>query len=264
MEIFAHPIFGKFAGDRNPFITAVNISHYMAVQKNWKPASGSSVKVIARLRNGAPLIVEQSFGEGRVLAVLTTAGPAWNNWARANPSYIVTLQQLQAHLSLWKQTDPARQVGVPLRTEVAAAAYLPEIGFITPLEGTEGMFTAKGTQKEGQLSVALENTEKSGFYEARLTTTEGQTDALVYAYNVAANEGDLAIVDEQQMSERLGDVVYEFHRAGDLAVGANDSGQNLSETILYLLVAILIGEQLLAYSASYHAPARELAAAKAA
>jgi hypothetical protein len=68
----------------------------------------------------------------------------------------------------------------------------------------------------------------------------------------------LGIIDQEQMSDRLGDVTYEFHRAGDLAVAGSDDGQSLSETILYLLVAILIGEQLLAYSASYHPPRREL------
>jgi hypothetical protein len=196
-----------------------------------------------------------------VVAVLTTAGPAWNNWARANNSYNDMQQQLQANLSLWKQDDPARQVGAPLRVQVAAASYVPEIGFVTPLEGVDGMFTAKGTVENDKLAVALDNTEKSGFYEARLTTADGQTESLVYAYNVEPSEGDLAIVDEQQMSERLADVVYEFHRAGDLAVSSSDSGQNLSETILYLLVAILIGEQLLAYAVSYHPPAREAAAA---
>jgi hypothetical protein len=263
MQISAHPIFGRFAGDRNPFISAVNIARYVAVERKWKPAADSTAKVIARLRNGAPLIVEQSFGEGRVVAVLTTAGPAWNNWARANPSYIVTMQQLQAHLSLWKQDDPARQVGVPLRMRVPAANYLPEIGFVTPLEGVDGMFTTKGTVENEQLAVALENTEKSGFYEARLTTGDGRTESLDYAYNVVASEGNLAFIDEQQMSERLADVVYEYHRAGDLAVSSSDSGQNLSETILYVLVAILIGEQLLAYAISYHPPAREAAAASA-
>ncbi|MEX2139879.1 MAG: CARDB domain-containing protein, partial [Pirellulales bacterium] len=261
MEVSAHPIFGKFAGDRNPFITAVNVTRYMAVQRNWKPAADSTAKVIARLRNGAPLIVERSFGEGRVVAVLTTAGPAWNNWARANPSYIVTLQQLQAHLSLWKQGDPARQVGTPLVMQVPAANYVPEIGMVTPLEGTDGMFTAKGTVENDRLAMTLDNTEKSGIYEARLTTNEGQTESLEYAYNVVPTEGNLAVVNEQEMSDRLGDVVYEYHRAGELAVTGSDAGQKLSETILYLLVALLIGEQLLAYSASYHPPRRELAAA---
>jgi hypothetical protein len=261
MEISAHPIFGKFAGDRNPFISAVNITRYMAVQRNWKPSADSTAKVIARLRNGAPLMVEQSFGDGRVVAVLTTAGPAWNNWARANPSYIVTLQQLQAHLSVWKQDDPARQVGTPLRLQVAAANYVPEIGMVTPLEGADGMFTAKGTVENDRLAMTLDNTDKSGFYEARLTTNEGQTESLAYAYNVVPTEGNLAVINEQEMSDRLADVVYEFHRAGELAVAGSDAGQNLSETILYLLVALLIGEQLLAYSASYHPPARELAAA---
>jgi hypothetical protein len=258
MQVSAHPIFGKFAGDNNPFISAVNVTRYMAVQRNWQPASGSTAKVIARLRNGAPLIVEQSFGEGRVVAVLTTAGPSWNNWGRANPSYIITMQQLQAHLSLSKQLDPARQVGTPLQIRVAAANYLPEVGFVTPLEGSDGMFAVTGTVENNFLAVGFDKPDKSGFYEARLTTPEGQTETLTYAYNVEPTEGNLGIIDQEQMSDRLGDVTYEFHRAGDLAVAGSDDGQSLSETILYLLVAILIGEQLLAYSASYHPPRREL------
>ncbi len=133
---------------------------------------------------------------------------------------------------------------------------------VTPLEGADGMFTAKGTLEKDRLAMSVDNTEKSGFYEARLTTNEGQTETLTYAYNVMPSEGNLAVVSEQEMSDRLADVVYQFHRAGELAAVGSDAGQNLSETILYLLVALLIGEQLLAYSASYHPPAREVIAAR--
>ena len=38
--------------------------------------------MLARLRNGAPLIVEQRFGQGHVVAVLTSAAPTWNNWSQ--------------------------------------------------------------------------------------------------------------------------------------------------------------------------------------
>lgn len=259
LELSVHPVFGKFAGDRNPFIAAVNVTRYIAVEKSWKPPEGSTAKVIARLRNGAPLAVERSFGEGRVIAFLTTAGPGWNNWARANPSYIVTMQQLQAHLSAWKQSDPARQLGTPLKIDIAGANFVPEIGFVTPLEGSLGMFSAKATQADDHLTYTLDNTEKSGIYEARLTTNDGRVEIQQYAYNVVPTEGELAIVDERQLADRLSEVAYQFHRAGDLAFGAKEFGQNLSESILYLLVAMLLGEQLLAYSASYHPQRREVA-----
>jgi hypothetical protein len=51
----------------------------------------------------------------------------------------------------------------------------------------------------------------------------------------------------------LPEVRYEYRSAGDVQVSAQQlAGSNLSDWILYLLIGILIGEQLLAYSASYH------------
>jgi hypothetical protein len=48
-------------------------------------------------------------------------------------------------------------------------------------------------------------------------------------------------------------VRYEYRSAGDVQVSAQQlAGSNLSDWILYLLIGILVGEQLLAYSASYH------------
>jgi hypothetical protein len=250
IEVTVHPIFGNIALDKNRYTSDVNIDKYMAVEKTWRPAAGSTANIVARLRNGAPLIIEQKYGEGRVVVFLTTAGREWNNWA-ATPSYILTMLQLQAYLSTWKQIDPARTVGAPIKLEFPSN-YLPEVALNTPLEGSQSVFSMQATPAGDKYSVVLDNTEKSGIYELRLTTADGQTESMQYPYNVTATEGNLAIVNQEQMADRLGEVVYEFHRAGDLAVGSPELGQNLSQTILYALVFMLLAEQLLAYSASYH------------
>src|SRR5690606_27677765 len=91
LQISDHPLFRIFAGDSNPFSKMVNINQYYAVKKNWLPEEGSSTEIVARVRNGAPLVVEKKLGDGRVVAFLTTAAPHWNNWARANPSFPVTM-----------------------------------------------------------------------------------------------------------------------------------------------------------------------------
>ncbi len=184
------------------------------------------------------------------MVFLTTAGRAWNNWA-ATPSYILTMLQLQSYLSTWKQVDPARTVGAPIKLDFAST-YLPEVALNTPLEGSQSVFTTQATPVGDKYNMVLDNTEKSGVYELRLTTADGETESLQYAYNVVPSEGNLAFVNQEQMADRLGEVHYEFHRAGDLAVGSPELGQNLSQTILYALVFMLLAEQLLAYSASYH------------
>ena len=99
LEVTDHPVFHIFAGQRNSFLGTVNVSRYFATPEGWTPAPGSTVAVIARLRNGAPLAVERTFGEGRVVAFTTTAAPVWNNWAANNPSFVVAIQELQAYLA---------------------------------------------------------------------------------------------------------------------------------------------------------------------
>ncbi len=254
LAITDHPIFRVFSGENNPFIKMVNIEKYFAVKKGWKPAEGSTTAVIARIRNGAPLAIEKKLGEGRIVAFLTTAAPQWNNWARDNPSFVVTLLELQSYLSAPREIDPARIVGTPWEVKVDPQKYLDQVEFTTPAEGTDEKVVVKAVpQNDGPSLARLDDTLAGGEYDAVLTQNDNTQDVLSVAYNVDPAESDLKIVSPEQLAAELTDVAYEYHRAADLYF---DSGQlqgfNLSETVLYVLAALLIGEQLLAYSASYH------------
>ena len=57
--------------------------------KDWKPRPRLRSQVIARLRNGAPLVVERSFGKGRVVAFLTTAAPGVEQLGRQQRDRLV-------------------------------------------------------------------------------------------------------------------------------------------------------------------------------
>ncbi len=76
LEVTDHPIFAVFAGERNSFLATVTVNRYFEAKKDWVPPADSSTRVIAHLRNKAPLAVEHPFGAGRVIAVLTKASPA--------------------------------------------------------------------------------------------------------------------------------------------------------------------------------------------
>jgi hypothetical protein len=92
-----------------------------------------------------------------------------------------------------------------------------------------------------------------GFYEARLTRNDGNAEVRRYAVNVDPNEGDLAAVNAEQLAARLDSVRYHYAQASQFQFSAADQpGYNLGEILLYLLVVLLIGEQVLAWSASYH------------
>ncbi len=264
LNVADHPIFRIFAGQRNSFLATVTVERYFSVPKPWKPNPDSTTRVIAQLRNGAPLAVERRFGQGRVVAFLTTAAPIWNNWARNNPSFVIAMQEMQAYLAGQGLAEAVRLVGAPLRVELDPSQYQPQVRFVTPQENalpaasTDALPTAGGP-----LAAQLPETEASGIYEAQLLKADGGREIRRYAVNVDAAEGDLRTLSAAQLGVHLAGVRYTYAQAANYrAAETTIAGVNLSQTLLYALILLLIVEQMLAYSASYHPPAARRMAAK--
>jgi hypothetical protein len=245
-------ILGIFAGERNSYLAGVTVERYFLVPKGWSPAPDSGTEIVARLRNNDPVTIEHKFGKGRVVAMLTTAAPLWNNWGR-NPSFVVALLELQSYLAQTNATQESRLVGVPITIDFDAALYQPRVRF-TPPEGLDATpLTVDATNTPRGLSASLADALTSGVYQAELSTVDEKPEVRLFAVNVQADEGDLAVISRDALASRLPEVRYEYRSAEDVQVSAQQlAGSNLSDWILYLLIGILIGEQLLAYSASYH------------
>lgn len=281
-----HPIFNFFNEQANPLIRGLKIDRYLHVRSGWKPESDSGTAVLATLRNGSPLVLERKFGEGSVIAVLTTLAPQWNDWAK-NPSIVVTLLEMQAYLASGQRSDDPRLVGTPLEVTLDGSQYRSSLEFIQPGAGdrqrmkiereasTGSEFRAPGSEfktgstrnlepgtRNSQLIASLgrsadgrmsDETDRPGIYEAWLRKTQGDVDVRRWALNVDPAEGDLSRVTRDELLAKLAPVKVAYHEADqyqqDEAVA---SGYNLSQFVMLALVCLLIGEQFLAYSASYH------------
>jgi hypothetical protein len=257
-----HFIFRSFAGKLTSFLQTVGVRRYFAVPEGWRPPSDSTVRVAAHLRNGAPLIVERGFGKGQVVAFLTTAAPTWNNWA-GNPSFVVTMLELQAYLARQSADDKLRLVGSPLTLRFEGKGYEaqgPQVRFTLPENAASPVVAVNAIRgADGMLTASLSNTDWSGFYEAQLTRTDNSAETRRFAMNVDPEEGNLAALDGEQLARRLEGVKYQYERASLFQSTATDlAGYNLGEVILYALVLLLIGEQMLAWSASYHLRRRDV------
>jgi hypothetical protein len=208
------------------------------------------------LRNGAPLLVEQPFGKGRVVAFLSTAAPVWNNWASNNetPSFPVVVRELHAYLSRRPSVGQAHQVGEPLALTVEAAQFQPQVRFLAPGGETAASSVDAVPTGNGLLTAAFPQTETSGFYEVQLTKTTGKPEVRYFAVNVDPAEGDLKAASGSDLAARLmPELKYQFEQAATFQSNLGEtSGHNLSEALLYALIILLIGEQLLAWSAGYH------------
>ena len=255
LEVSEHPVFGVFSGERNSFLNGVKFTRYFGVPDGWKPEPDSATRLIARLRNGAPLAVDHVFGDGRVVVFLSSAAPVWNNWAR-NPTFVVAMLELQSYLSSHRNREVARLVGAPLELALDPVRYQPRVSFVPP-GPTAAAEAVSGAPAAGGLNVVYAETDAGGVYEARLTPTTGEAaERRLFAYNVLAEEGALATVTGEHLASALPGVRFEYFTVGSPAdgLGGESTSSPLGDALLYLLMGLLIGEQLLAWSAGYHPP----------
>jgi hypothetical protein len=248
-----HPVFSVFRGQDNKFLNDVTVARYFPLAPSWQIPQDVPVKVVARLRNGQPLALEHRYGEGRVFVLLTTAAPVWNNWAR-NPSFVVAALELQSYLS--HLADPVYQVGTPIVAQVPAGAYKLQATVRRMEAGTEVGIEAAG---EDPLTFAFDETDEADIYQLVLEPEQGGVEIRQFAYNIQPDEGQLNFVPLDRLTSLLGGNARVTARmAGGSAAGTAglEPGKSpLSQYLLYALIMLLVGEQILAYSASYHPPA---------
>jgi hypothetical protein len=266
VELMNHPIFSFFQSETNPLIRGVKIDRYRRVTEGWKPTSQQAVEIIARTRDKNPLVIERKLGQGDVLLFLTTLAPEWNDWAK-NPSFVVVALKMQSYLATAKRLDDPRLVGTPLDLRLEASKYMPDVAFVAPGEraGSRQRIERQATGETSATTLTASlgrnvvegrprgETDRAGIYEAWPKTTKGENEVRRWALNVDPDEGDLAQTPSADLITRLDPVKLNYHLADQYQqdeIAA--TGYNLSTLILFGLVALLVGEQLLAYSASYH------------
>ena len=106
-----------------------------SMEEFWQQPDPEVGKIRARMERmreavqlGDPLIVVRTFGKGRVVAVMTTAGRKWNNWAAGGPAsftFPVVMLEMQKYLSSIGSGEAALTVGTERTFEVDAARFQP-------------------------------------------------------------------------------------------------------------------------------------------
>jgi hypothetical protein len=110
--------------------------------------------------------------------------------------------------------------------------------------------------------VTLADTSVAGGYTARWRRLDGTERERIFAVNVAAEEGQLERIGRERLDRTLAGVAFKYDRAESLQPDTTTlAGVPLAKPLLHLLAAVLIIEQLVAFSASYHAAPRGKSAA---
>jgi hypothetical protein len=272
LQLTGHPIFSFLLAGNNPLARGVRVDRFRKLADGWKPDPANPVEIIARLRDKSPLVIEKKFGAGTVLQFTTSCGPLWNDWAK-NPSFVVVVLKMQSYLAKANRLDDPRMVGTPLDLELESAKYRSDLTFVVPGEkpGLRQKFDRQAIPREtiapeagaGTITASLAraaggangdaDTVRRGIYEAWPITTKGEIELRRWAFNVDPEEGDLTGLESSELLAKLDPVKVAYHQADQYEQEEiASSGYNLSYLLMALLVALLVGEQLLAYSASYH------------
>ncbi len=259
IEVSDHPLFRIFGGQRNSFLAVAAVNFYYAVDPAWRLPESGITSVLARLRNGAPFVVDKKFGEGRVVVQLSKLSPkstelgSWSNWS-LNPVFPVYANELVGYLSASRRQSEQREVGTQLVLKFPEADYEPEAEIRMPRsKGSETMSLTPQVD-EGQYVIDAGRSEVSGLWQFELRPRQGNVERRLLAVNVPRGEGDLHHFDRAGLAQQLQGIDYKFSLSSQMtAEGSSFAGFRLGDTFLYLLLATLIVEQWLAYKTSYHA-----------
>lgn len=213
-------------------------------------ALSPAARVPARFADGAPWIVEQQVGRGRVLLFASTADLEWNDLA-TKPAFVPLVQRAVLLLAGSLAPGADREITAGEEKIFAAGAELvgSRIRIATP--GGRGEEVEYRPQDAGA-SAVYRGTEAVGFYGWSGPAGEG-----VFAVNVPARESDLTPLAADDLENRLRPVRAEVvtiapgHAAEE---NVRTGVRSLDRPLLTALLVLLLIEMLIA------GPRRQLAA----
>ena len=251
-----HPVFAPANSVKNSLLDLIQVSKIMAPPLEWsEQAMDSNVEVLATVRGAKqhPLVVSKTFGTGRSVVVTTTAGPEWNNWMR-NATYLPIMLLLQDYVAAGRFSSLDQLVGETVEESYPKNEVRQEASMVMgePDDRVEIPFPLTLGSK-GETLVADLNTDKSGVFEIWAQRSDGDIDVRRAAINVDTSESDLARADHKEIVNRLSGTKAKLVDWDKFNPEPKiKPASTLNRLLFCLLVAVLIGEPLLAYATNYH------------
>jgi hypothetical protein len=270
-----HPIFAPLLGMSNSPFQFVRIQRFVEIDANSNPTTTNaqkSWKSVATLRNQQPLWVDYPIGAGRVLISLTSLDRRWSNWPQ-DPTFVVAALKMVGYLSSFRSPETSKFAGSPLRWDFSAQEMLPETQLLFPPASARSVratlqvnatsvgdnsLRASLDPRDSNLSEDVTRSlTSSGAFEWWGTSTQGDTLVKNLARNTPPSEGEMEKIPPADLIRNLAGVKHDYRTAS--SIGSNlisASLTNRNMLLMAFLVFLLLAEQWLAWSASYHLPKR--------
>jgi hypothetical protein len=269
-----HPVFRLFDKEGAALLAPVKVERYVSAKFTDTPSTANetaSGHVLARLRNGSPLVVERLWSDtkaednneqtttaslpsprGRSIAFMTTTSGDWNTWSRS-PSFVIMLLDLVAYLSRRSDSEASQPVETPLVTKFDPTRYEQKLQIVFPKSTDVTETTPQTIQLEavidstGVAEAKLPSTPRSGIYTTILKTHDGTPNEKYTAVNPDPNEGDTRLQDLDTLMSVLREQQVRIESMASFATPIEFTGKrSLSDLCLLMLAALLAAEMFLA------------------
>ena len=263
-----HPIFAPVNRQKNTLLNLVDVETVVVPTRSWLLKKPESAEMIASVRGdkNRPLFVTSRYGKGQVIACTTTAGPVWTNWAR-NATFPPIMLLMQDYLASGKQSTNDQLIQTPYSIDVDRGRYLSKAQLLKPIadeqprEMMELLLTdnsngrlvnqiagAPGTEGADEFEV-----RRPGVFDAWLQRKDGGYEVDRKSFNIDITESDLQQSNTVNLAASLDaaqPVLSDWNTFNPEPEVRQAS--SLARFFLIALTLILIVEQALAYSSSYH------------
>ncbi len=231
-----------------------------------------------QVQYGDPFVIAQTFGKGRVVAVMSTAGKEWNDFAGGSAASLLFdpfIWEMQNYLSS-QGSEANLSVGTPIEVAIDAEPYKQkneplqlEYLFVQTKEGQGGepvrVDSEEARETDGQIRSRFTRTSKPGLYLAQLKTkydqpgTKGLLASFGHVFNVdTQNEGPLQRVSQDQLDKelirQLPEGMIRVETPDSISDDMVEPRKDFSEspTLFLMFLIILVAEQALAVHLSFH------------
>jgi len=238
---YRHPIVAAFRDHEKAGLVTAPVETYYRL----KLLENSTAQTVLALGDGTPLVLEQAVGRGRVVLVGTSPDTAWTALPKW-PGFLPLVQEMLAYC-VARQLEH-RNVLVGQRFGAVLPVSLPELAV------TVGLPDGRTEQAEVKLTEAGCRWSYwprliSGVYQVKIPPPLSSTR--FYAVNLDPLESNLVRTSAAELRNRFWrgvDLVVEnvWSKHGEPPDIGADGGNVLSSMLLYVALALLFAETLLA------------------
>jgi hypothetical protein len=198
-----HPVLSVFQDPDQGDMGLADFTTYFLLQPEVKTKS----RVILRLTNGTPLMLEKSLGKGRVILYASSADLAWNDFC-LYPTYLPLFHQTVQYLARSLQKgDPGRLLAGSI-VEVACPEDMEGALVMDPEGNTSSL---RAMEYKGQRLLRVKTSQPGVYYlrfqerlspAGALAFSENQADQ-VLVLNLDLRESDLERISEAELKKIL-------------------------------------------------------------